>query len=129
MSALPDRSRRRVRQIDIPTAQLETGVYGPHNTLVPWGAIATLQLGARDLGQRSGIHFAESYDQLDSLWIALLELPSRRHVALVEHLHAPVAGIEVHAAAQEASAAEELLAETMQELALRETDVVWRRFG
>src|SRR5437870_13686608 len=58
---------RRFHQIAIPSAQLSSGVYGPANTLVPWGRIALLAPRARTLAERVGLQFADSFDGLDYL--------------------------------------------------------------
>lgn len=58
-------------QLEIPSAQLRVGVYGPHNRLVPWGPIAILRPPAESLSQRAGIVFDDSHDDLGDLKIAL----------------------------------------------------------
>jgi len=128
MSPLTGRAQRRFRQLEIPISQLQAGVYSPKNELVPWGAIATLHPGARDLQERLGIGFSDSYDQLDFVKVALLELPSTRRVALVEHVNAPIAGTEVHAEVDGAPAAQDLLAEVREALELAEGEVAWQRY-
>ena len=117
----------RFRQVQIPPGQLQAGVYSPQNKLVPWGAIATLQPGAMDLQEQLGIRFSDSHDQLDYLKIALLEMPSRKCVALVEHSSAPTPGLEVHADVTSAPAAADLLDEILETLGLPEDAVTWRR--
>lgn len=95
---LPDTRHLGFRQIELPDDLLRRGIYGPYNSLVPWGAIALLRSSSGALTERSGIRFDASVDDLDALEVALLELiPSGQRVALVEHEHALVPGVEVHA--------------------------------
>jgi hypothetical protein len=114
-------------QIPIPPTLLEHGVYGPQNALVPWGAIATLALRATDLARHVSIEFAQSYDDLDYLQVALLDVPPVGRVALVDHLHAPEPGIEIHANVDDPIAADRAIAAVLQALKLPPTVVKWRR--
>jgi hypothetical protein len=117
----------RSRQIVIPAPQLETDVYGPTNTLVPWGMIATLHSRALTLAKRVGLQFADSFDDVDDLKVALIETPSATLVALVDHLGAPVPATEVHANVADPGAAERLLREVLAALKLSDDEVRWRR--
>ena len=127
MSPLIHRADRRARQIPIPDAQLKAGVYGPANRLVPWGMIATLVPRAQALTTRAGIQFADSFDDVDALKVALIEMPSAVLVALVDHLDAPVPAMEVHANVSDAPAVERLLQEVLAALDLTDDAVGWRR--
>jgi len=118
---------QRSRQIQIPEAQLEAGVYGPANTLVPWGMIATLHPRAQTLTRHVGLQFADSFDAVDTLKVALIETPSAVRVALVDHVGAPVPATEVHANVSDPRAAEQLLREVLVALKLGNEEVVWRR--
>ena len=129
MSRAINQQPRAFRQLTIPRSQLQEGVFGPSNELVPWGALATLHLDAGELQERLGIAFSDSHDDLDYLKVALLELPSAQRVALIEHRHAPVSGTEVHGDAEHPLAAARLLAEVRDTLGLAEDDVAWQRYG
>jgi hypothetical protein len=129
-----DEDGRRVRQVEIPSEQLEAGVYGPHNRLVPWGQIAILRPQADSLSKRTGIQFYDSHDDLGELKVALLELvPSATRLALTDHLHPTFPGTAVHgeselaAAADPASAAKDLLEHLVEALRLSPDEVIWRR--
>src|SRR3954447_5949502 len=87
---------QRFHQVLILSIQLTSGVYIPANTLVPRGRIALLAARARTLAERLGIGFADSFDGLDNLHVALIEVPSAGRVALVDHLSAPEPATEVH---------------------------------
>jgi hypothetical protein len=115
------------RQILIPKAQLDAGVYGPANKLVPWGMIATLQPRAQTLAEHVGLRFADSFDEVDTLKVALIETPSATLVALVDHLGAPVPATEVHASVSDAGTAGRLLSEVLAALRLSDAEVSWRR--
>jgi hypothetical protein len=116
-------------QIPIPPTLLEQGVYGPANTLVPWGAIATLALRATDLARHVPIEFAQSYDDLDYLQVALLDVPPVGRVALVDHLHAPEPATEIHTNVDDPIAVDRVLAAVLQALKLPPTALKWRRSG
>jgi hypothetical protein len=118
---------RRTRQIPIPASQLAAGVYGPTNKLVPWGMIATLHTRAQALANLVGLEFADSFDDVDDLQVALIQTPSEALVALVDHLGAPVPATEVHANVEDARLAEQLLQEVLTALKLSPHEVMWRR--
>jgi hypothetical protein len=118
----------RLRQIAIPQSQLEAGIYGPTNTLVPWGAIATLRPRAVDIAAQIKLHFDLSFDDVDQLQVALLELTPSTRIALVDHLRAPVPATEVHANVDDAVTARQLLMAILAHLQLGEDAVTWWRY-
>ena len=121
--------RRLFKQLELPKWQLEAGVYNPRNELVPWGAVAILRLPPDSLHERLGIQFDQSYDDLDFVKVALLELVrSGKRVALVEHVHAPVRGTEIHAEVDRPAAAKDLVNELTEALELAHGDLLWQRF-
>ncbi len=117
----------RSEQVPIPASQLESGVYGPANKLVPWGMIATLHPRAPALANLVGLDFAESFDDVDDLQVALIRTPSAKLIALVDHRDAPVPATEVHADVVDAKTAEGLLHEVLAALKLTDAEVSWRR--
>jgi hypothetical protein len=127
MSKQHKSGEHRLRQIPIPDKQLKAGVYSPANELVPWGMIATLHPRARALAKHAGLHFEDSFDEVDALQIALIEISGGRRVALVDHVDAPVPATEVHANVTDTQAADELLHEVLAALNLDETEVAWRQ--
>jgi hypothetical protein len=126
MSRHQSTGEQRFRQITIPPAQLRSGVFGPANTEVPWGRIALLAPRAQMLAERAGLKFADSFDGLDNLQVALIDVPSAGRVALVDHLGAPEPATEVHADVEGAEAAR-ILKAVLAALGLTESDVLWRR--
>jgi hypothetical protein len=89
--------------------------------------IATLHSRALTLAKRVGLQFADSFDDVDDLKVALIETPSATLVALVDHLGAPVPATEVHANVADPGAAERLLREVLAALKLSDDEVRWRR--
>src|SRR3954454_17840184 len=117
---------QRFRQIPISPAQLSSGVYGPANTDVAWGRIALLAPRAWMLTERLVVQFPDSFDGLDNLQIAVIDVPFAGRVALVDHLGAPEPATEVHADVEGAEAAP-LLKAVLAALGLTAKDVLWRR--
>ena len=119
----------RFRQVQLSREHLGQGVYGPHNTLVPWGSIATLSCDAERLGRKLGIQFDDSFDGLDFVRVALLDLESGRRIALVQHTRAPETCVEIHADAAGETCAGKVLEEVERTLGISPSCFNWRRYG
>jgi hypothetical protein len=128
MSEVSGPAQGRFRQIPIPPSQLADGVYGPTNTIVPWGIIATLRPRAQDIASSSALEFQQSFDEVDYLQVAVLELAPSLNVALVEHRGAPVPATEVHANITDPRLAAGILHALLRALSLGDDAVTWRRF-
>jgi hypothetical protein len=89
--------------------------------------IATLHPRAQTLAENVALQFADSFDEVDALKIALIETPSATLVALVDHRDSPVPATEVHANVTDAQMAGPLLREVLVALKLSDDEVSWRR--
>ena len=57
--------------------------------------IATIKLLPSDIEQLIEVTFQDSYDDLDYLSFAILNLPSENQVGLISHKHSPGLGTEI----------------------------------
>jgi hypothetical protein len=135
------------RQVLLPMAQLVCGLTrrdepAPTNEeMVPWEPIAILVPEPDELHVLSGITFQDTFDQLDDLKVAVLDLISGRRVALVRHTQNNASGTEVHVLPQQFTSATDLpgimtaidqhqdalITETLDALGIEAAEVSWRR--
>ncbi len=114
------------KQIRLPEQQLQGGLLEPvQGEHIPDEPIAVLDLEPADLEKRLGIAFQQSFDNLDYVDIALLELDSHERFALIRHRGAPSPGTEIHVPHSQASARK--LDEIVRQLGLAPADLSWRK--
>lgn len=114
------------KQIRLPEQQLQSGLLEPiQGENIPDEPIAVLALEPADLEKRLGIAFQQSFDNLDHVDIALLELDSRERFALIRHRGAPTPGTGVHVPHSQASA--RTLDEIVKQLGLAPAELSWRK--
>src|SRR6266581_1724856 len=95
------------RQVLLPMAQLAYGLTRrdepePTNEeMVPWEPIAILVPEPDELHMLSGITFQDTFDQLDYVKVAVMDLISGRRIALIRHTRNTASGTEVHALPQQ----------------------------
>lgn len=120
--------RKSIRQVPIPPEILQQGAFGPHNNLLPWGPLATVRCRPDALSRALNIEFQDSFDDLDDLRVALVEVgQSGRPVALVQHLNAPVSDTIIHVKADDRLSVEALVDEVITGLGIDVSDVTWTR--
>jgi hypothetical protein len=81
------------KQIQISKSQLEHGLMRAN---VPGEPVAYIRLSPSDLEHRYHLDFQESFDNLDTLKIAILKLTSGARVALVHHEGFPTDETELY---------------------------------
>jgi hypothetical protein len=113
----------KIGQIRLTEDQLEDGV-ATEGSRVPGHPIAVINSSPADLQSRLGIEFERTFDDLDYVDTALLELPSGRRFALTRHAHAPEPGTVI-AAAQTDAADDLFLEEILNSLGIPRGDLSW----
>ncbi len=88
--------------------------------------IATVKFKPSYFTSSNQLNFISSYDDLDFLVFALVDLPSGNRVALVRHQNAPYFGTEIYLAPN-LSSANSVLAEALDALNISNTDIEWIR--
>jgi hypothetical protein len=111
------------KQIKIPYSQLLHGLMGAN---VPGEPVAYLKSAPEALGHRYHLTFQESFDNLDALLIAVLELESGPRIALVHHAGFPENQTEVYADRQEWKQ-HDVVPTILRTLDIPESDVSWRQ--
>jgi hypothetical protein len=140
---------RRPKQVLLSQAQLKHGLVAQPGVppfvggeLVPWEPIAEVRLEPDQLAARTGLIFQDTFDGLDYLKLAVVDLDSGQRIALVRHRGRPLPpGTLIHCLPQRFTSATDLpgvmaaldehqdvlIEETLETLGLEATDVVWRR--
>jgi hypothetical protein len=88
--------------------------------------IAVLNAEPDELLRRFGLNFQQSYDDLDEVQVAVLELGSDRRVTLTRHRGSPTQGTVVEALPAEIAHGD-VLAQLGTALELKREDFAWRR--
>jgi hypothetical protein len=145
-----DSEAPRYRQVVLSAEELEYGLTRrpdrppppDHWEPIPWEPIAVLLAEPDALEPRFGIVFQDTFDQLDYLRLALLDLTPGLRVAFVRHRGMQVPGTSVYILPQQLVGAEALrqdldraldsiqddaLRQIMDDLALRPEDFSWTR--
>jgi hypothetical protein len=111
------------RQLRIPPRQLSRGLA---ETDVPGEPIAYLHAAPGALERRLHVQFQDSFDNLDSLRIALLELPTDQRVALIHHCGLPEDVTELYVDGHEWRQ-RDMLDDVLRSLGIAKDEVSWRQ--
>jgi hypothetical protein len=111
------------KQVQIPKSELEHGLMGAN---VPGEPVAYIRLSQSDLAYRYHLDFQESFDNLDSLKIAILELASGARVALVHHEGFPANETELYADRDEWKL-HDVVPSVLKVLDIPEAQLSWRQ--
>jgi hypothetical protein len=82
-------------QVPLRPEQLEHGLATSSNEEVPSVPIAMIAADPADLESRWGLRFDDSFDNLDSVKVAVVQLQDGPRLTLLHHRRSPVPGIEV----------------------------------
>lgn len=93
---------------------------------MPGEPIAYLDASPGELAQRLHLEFQDSFDNLDNLQIALLEIPSGRHIALIHHYGLPENVTELYVDGHEWRQ-HDVLDDVLDALGIVKDEVAWRQ--
>lgn len=111
------------RQVPLPTPKLEQGLSAFSNEDIPGVPVSMIAPEPSDLEHR-GIYFAQSFDDLDYVQVAVVQLNAGPRLALIRHQGNPMPGTEI--CAVDASAASHQAVATLAEiLGVRRGDILW----
>lgn len=117
------------RQVVLSDEQLQAGLIGRVDPMlkrdwepVPWSMIATFQFGRGEIEDHLEIVFQKTVDDLDEVFLAVLDLASGRRIALYQHTHAPYPGLELYILPQQFTTATD--APTVEDVTASVTDAV-----
>jgi hypothetical protein len=82
-------------QVPLRPEQLAYGLAASSNEEVPSVPITMIAADPADLESQWGIHFHDSFDNLDSVKVAVLQLRDGPRLTLLFHRGSPVPGIEL----------------------------------
>jgi hypothetical protein len=82
-------------QVPLRPEQLERGLAASSNEEVPSVPITMIAADPADLESRWGISFDDSFDNLDSVKVAVVQLRGGPRLTLLRHRGSPVPGIEL----------------------------------
>ena len=111
-------------QVPLQPEQLEHGLAASSNEEVPSVPITMIAADPADLESRRGIRFDDSFDNLDYVKVAVVQLQDGPRLTLLRHRGSPVPGIEL--CAVDASPASYDAAQTLVTM-LGPLEIVWRR--
>ena len=111
-------------QVPLQPEQLEHGLAATSNEEVPSVPIAMIAADPADLESRWGLRFDESFDNLDYVKVAVVQLQDGPRLTLLLHRGSPVPGIEL--CAVDASPASYDAAQTLVTM-LGPLEIIWRR--
>lgn len=114
------------RQIRFSEEQLRAGLDSRLNWTSPGEYLAELRLEPAHLQEQFGIQFQPSFDQLDHLNVARVELPSKRQVTFIRHCGSPRAGTLVSADVKDIASSTDLVDEVLTALGMDPSHVTWR---
>lgn len=117
-----------IRQIHLGEERLTRGLFDKAAAPLPRVDSALLRRSPEDIGRKFGVRFEASWDDLDHLEIALLQIDGGPQFALVRHRGAPVDGTEVWLHPEEWNRPGVLEA-VLTELDVPPGDVLWRLPG
>lgn len=111
------------RQVLLPPLKLEHGLSAFSSEEVPDVPVSMIASEPSDLEQK-GIHFAQSFDDLDYVQVAVVQLDAGPRLALIRHQGNPVPGTEI--CAVDAGPSSHKAASTLTDiLGVRRADVLW----
>jgi hypothetical protein len=111
-------------QVPLRPEQLEHGLAASSNEEVPSVPITMIAADPADLESRWGIRFDDSFDNLDYVKVAVVQLQDGRWLTLLLHRGSPVPGIEL--CAVDASPASYDAAQTLVTM-LSPHEIIWWR--
>ena len=111
-------------QVRLRPEQMEHGLAASSNEEVPSVPITMIAADPADLESRWGIRFDDSFDNLDYVKVAVVQLQDGRRLTLLVHRGSSVPGIEL--CAVDASPASYDAAQTLATL-LRPHEIIWWR--
>src|SRR5438552_2973948 len=111
-------------QVPLRPEQLERGLAASSNEEVPSVPITMLAADCADLESRCGIHFHDSFDNLDDVKVAVVQLQDGPRLTLLRHRGSPVPGIEL--CAVDAGPASYDTAQTLV-TKLSPREIIWQR--
>ena len=111
-------------QVPLRPEQLEHGLAASSNEVVPSVPITMIAADPTDLESRWGTRFDDSFDNLDYVKVAVVQLQDGQRLTLLFHRGSPVPGIEL--CAVDASPASYDAAQTLATL-LRPHEIIWWR--
>lgn len=117
---------RQFRQIELSDKALEAGLDSPLNWNSPGEYFAEIAAEPYALKRQLGIQFQYSFDQLDYLQVARLELASGKQITLIRHRGKRQNGILVSAGVADLATGDDLVAELVEALELDPVDITWR---
>ena len=82
-------------QVPLRLEQLEHGLAASSNEDVPSVPITMIAADPADLESQWGIHFDDSFDNLDYVKVAVVQLQAGPRLTLLRHRGSPVPGIEL----------------------------------
>jgi hypothetical protein len=124
---LPRTRPSRFHQLHLEPAILEGGAFSQKDVTVPWEPVATLAWRPETFTDKLGIKFQESFDDLDDLLLAVLELWTGRQIALVEYPRSPNPDTIVQVTGETGTSTSDILKEVTDALGLMPSDVTWQR--
>lgn len=116
-------------QVPLDTEKLAQGLAAFSDNEVPWTAVAVVKGEPSDIARRWGIAFYDSFDNLDTVKVAVLAMASGMRAALIRHCGSPTPGTDVCLPERALGSCDTYLSEVMDALDLRADDVVWSRLG
>jgi hypothetical protein len=111
-------------QVALRPEQLERGLAASSNEEVPSVPITMIAADPADLESQWGVRFDDSFDNLDYVKVAVLQLRDGPRLTLLVHRGSPVPGIELCAA--DASPASYNAAQTLVSM-LSPHEIIWWR--
>ena len=111
-------------QVPLRPEQLERGLAASSNAEVPSVPITVIAADPADLESRWGIRFDDSFDDLDFIKVAVVQLRDGPRLTLLLHRGSPVPGIEL--CAVNASPASYDAAQTLVTM-LSPREIIWWR--
>ena len=111
-------------QVPLRPEQVEHGLAASSSEEVPSVPITMIAADPADLESRWGIRFDDSFDNLDFVKVAVVQLQDGARLTLLLHRGSPVPGIEL--CAVDASPASYDAAQTLVTM-LGPLEIIWRR--
>ena len=117
-------------QVLMPEEKLQGGLMLlTENEAPAWWPIMLVAQEPEDFSREWGIEFQESFDDLDRLKIAVLDLVSGTMVVLRRYRGAPLGGTDVCVAFDAMTRSQEINKEVMDTFGLCDADILWSQFA
>jgi hypothetical protein len=114
-------------QVPLSDQALSGGLAALPEEEVPWWPVAIIALEPFEIEQKYHIEFNDSFDNLDYLKVAVLDMCSGVRVALKRHRGTPGPGTDIGVSARYIHDYEPVVAEVVDALGLHPDDVLWSR--